>query len=454
LNASFSFWIETMGCQMNLNDSELLVGILTQQGGIQVAQPEDADVAIVNTCAVRQKAEDKVYGMLGRLFGIRRKARENHTGQGLRIGVGGCVADKEKEALFRHKGVDFVFGTRALMNVPSLVQRALGGERKIMDFSDTLDQVTASVPRIRQGNSHAWVTIMYGCDKFCSYCIVPYTRHREKSRPMDDVLQEVRGLAEKGYREVTLLGQNVDSYGKDFPGGRPSFAELLREVGKVDGLERIWFLTSYPSDFSLDIVDVMAANPRFAPQIHLPVQAGSDRILKAMNRRYTRSEYLDLVDGIRSRLPDVSLSSDVIVGFPGESAEDFEQTVALVRQVRYERLNLAMYSVRLGTVAAKTMRDDVAPGEKNRRLQVLLALQKQINRELNEQYLGKRVQVIGESFLQRDPTLMYGRTGHNKIVIFPGKPEQLGNPVEVEIHRVTAGPLYGQVVELPVPEEC
>lgn len=434
------FFIETFGCQMNVNDSEIMAGLLIQAGYERSEDWKDADLIIVNTCAVRQKSEDKAYGFIGRL----NKLKKEKTG--MKIGVCGCVAEKERKTLFRRKGVDFIFGTRAIGHIVKNAERAFKGIR-FDDFEDAIDDISFDTPRERDSKHHAWITIAYGCNKFCTYCIVPFTRDREKSRSMDDIVNEVRELALKGYKEITLLGQNVDSYGKDINDENITFANLLKEVEKADGIERIWFLTSYPSDFDEEVIDVMSSSSKFAPQVHLPVQAGSNNVLKKMNRRYTREEYIDLINRIKAKIPDVSLSSDIIVGFCGETDEDFEQTVDLVKNIRYEKLNLAMYSVREGTVASKTMEDDVPPEVKNKRLQILLNMQKDINREINDEYMDKTVRVIGEVNLNSDPTLMYGRTGRNKIVIFPAGKEKIGEWLNIKIERVTAGPLYGSIVD-------
>lgn len=428
--------IHTFGCQMNVHDSEIMLGLLSTQGYIPVDNPADADIVILNTCAVRQKAEDKFYGKLGELNRLRK------AGKKLIIGVAGCIAEKVGRKLLEREDVQFVLGTRAIGRICDVVGRAVSGE-KVACFDDTLSQISAEVPKLRQSKHHAWVTIIYGCDKFCSYCIVPYTRGREKSRPLDDVLQEVKDLSRRGYREITFLGQNVDSYGKDL-GDDTSLAKLLSLANEVEGLERIWFLTSYPSDFSSQLIETIATSEKVARSIHLPVQSGSDRILKAMNRRYTREEYLQLIWQIKEQVGDVSISTDVIVGFPGETEEDFVQTFKLLEKVRFERVNLAMYSPREGTVAWKHFEDDVPKDVKNARLQALLELQKRINAEINRTYLDKVVRIIGEGKL--DERRYYGRTEKNKIVIFCSEENPTGRLVDVKIEKTTAGPLYGKPV--------
>jgi tRNA-2-methylthio-N6-dimethylallyladenosine synthase len=417
---------------MNENDTEIAKQLLLNSGFEVVDSEDEADIVILNTCAVRKKSEDKVYSHIGKL---RKK--------GKRIGIMGCVADKEKENLFR-RGVSFVIGTRAIAKIPEAVSNAKDGTKQIY-LDDTLDEIDYHKVETRNSKHHAWITIIYGCDRFCTYCIVPYTRGREKSRPMESVLLEVGSLVEKGYKEFTFLGQNVDAYGKDLNDGT-SLAKLLIEAAKIDGVKRLWFLTSYPTDFSLEIPQAMVENPKIARSIHLPVQHGSDTILRAMNRRYTRGEYIELINNIRNIVPDASISSDIIVGFPGETDEDFEATVELVKAIKFERLNLAIYSPREGTVAWKYFKDDVPYKTKVRRMSYLLNLQKMINRELNEVYRDKRVEVIVEA--QAKNGLFYGRDIRNKIISFECSHELIGKTVIVKVNKITAGPLYGTVEEV------
>jgi len=422
---------------MNLNDTEAMMGVLSDAGYGIASSEEETDAVIVNTCAVRGKSEDKLYGKLGQL-----KALKKRKGN-LLVGVCGCVAEKNATELLTHKEVDFVFGTRAITRVDKLLKRAELGERFI-EMGDFIDELDSDTPRVRTSSHHAWITIIFGCDKFCSYCIVPYTRGREKSRNMNDILSEARGLVAKGYKEITYLGQNVDSYGKDLKDGS-SLAELIRETTKIDGIERIWFLTSYPRDFSDELIDVIASSDKISRSIHLPVQSGSNRILKAMNRGYTREYYLDLIDRVKSGISNATLSTDLIIGFPGETEEEYEETVSLVKRVRFDRINLAMYSPREGTLSARKMADDVPQEVKTRRLNDLLALQKHINREENEKYLDRIIDVIGEGKIKGNGKI-YGRTMNNKIVIYEAQPELIGKSVKIRIERVSAGPLYGVLV--------
>ena len=361
------------------------------------------------------------------------------------IGICGCIAETKKEELLSNKAVNFVFGTRNISRINEFLTRASKGER-FSDLSDKLDEMDFQTPRVRQSNHHAWVTIIYGCNKFCSYCIVPYARGREKSRPMEDILQEVRNLAENGYKEITYLGQNVDSYGKDLSEDM-SLAELLKETLKIEGLERIWFLTSYPNDFSDELIDVIASSERIARSIHLPIQSGSDRILKDMNRGYSRTDFLSLVGRIRKKIPDASISTDIIVGFPGETEEEYKATRQLLEETRFDRVNLAVYSPRPGTTAARRFNDSIPYETKVRRLNDLLDLQKHINREKNDSLLNKEVTVIVENSLGRDSEY-YGRTSTNKIVIFRGNQELIGKTLQIKVSKTTAGLLYGEVSRL------
>ncbi|CCU85474.1 (Dimethylallyl)adenosine tRNA methylthiotransferase MiaB [Mesotoga infera] len=427
----------TFGCQMNINDTEAMMGVLSKAGHEIAASEEEADAVIVNTCAVRAKSEDKLYGKLGQLKAVKKRKKR------LLVGVCGCVAEKNALELLTHKEVDFVFGTRAITRVDELLGRAESGERFI-EMGDFIDELDSDTPRIRTSMHHAWITIIFGCNKFCSYCIVPYTRGREKSRNMNDILSEARGLAENGYREITYLGQNVDSYGKDLEDGS-SLAKLIRETTEINGIERIWFLTSYPRDFSDELIDVIASSEKVSRAIHLPVQSGSNRVLKDMNRGYTREYYLDLIGRVKNKIKGASLSTDLIIGFPGETEKEYEETVSLVKEVRFERVNLAMYSPREGTLSAKKMEDDVPPEVKTKRLNDLLAIQKHINREENEKYLDRIIDVIGEGKIKGNGKI-YGRTMNNKIVIYDAQPELIGKSVKIRIERVSAGPLYGVLV--------
>lgn len=419
---------------MNINDTEIMSGILLRNGFEIVYSLEGADIAILNTCVVRQKSQDKYHSELGQLVKLKKQGRLKI------IGVAGCGSNLEAERLL-DLGADFVIGSRSVSEIWNVLSRAVKGE-KIVFLTDTVCSINSDLPRLRSAKHHAWVTIIHGCNRFCTYCVVPYTRGREKSRPMDDILDEIKKLIQDGVKEITFLGQNVDAYGKDLKDGT-NLARLIERASEFEQIKRIWFLTSYPTEITDELIETIAKNPKAAKSFHIPIQSGSNRILRLMNRRYTKEQYVHLVKKIRDKVKDVSISSDVIVGFPTETVEDHNETVELVKTIEFERLNLAVYSPREGTVASKYFKDDVNRKEKARRLNELLELQKQINRKLNERYLNQQVEVIVEGTTKDG--LYYGRDMRNKIVIFPGKNLSLGDEVIVRVIRTTAGPLHGEL---------
>ncbi|QTA37865.1 tRNA (N6-isopentenyl adenosine(37)-C2)-methylthiotransferase MiaB [Thermosipho ferrireducens] len=425
-------FIKTYGCQMNENDSEVAKHYLELAGYEIVENDNDAELVILNTCAVRKKSEEKAYSYIGELIKNRKK-----------VGLMGCVAEKEKEYLFK-RGISFILGTRAIPRIVEAVENSLHG-KKVAYFEDLIDKIDYTSISRKASKHHAWVTIIYGCNRFCTYCIVPYTRGREKSRKLEEILLEVNKLASSGVKEITFLGQNVDAYGKDLKDGT-NLAKLLHKASEINNIERLWFLTSYPTDFSLDIAYEISKNRKISKNIHLPVQHGSNDILKKMNRRYTREDYIELIKQIREIVPDASISSDIIVGFPGETEKDFEDTVKLVKEIKFERLNLAIYSPREGTIAWKYFKDDVPRIVKTKRMAYLLNLQKDINRQLNEQYLNKETEIIVEA--RANSGLLYGRDIRNKIISFGGNPELIGKKVIIKIEKVTAGPLYGKLIKI------
>jgi len=385
---------------MNLSDTEVISGILAKNGFSITQDLSDADIAILNTCVVRQKSQDKFHTMLG----ILKKMKK--SGALKLIGIAGCGANLEGSELLS-RGADFVLGSRSISEIHSVVQRALKGE-KVVFLEDKICSISSETPRLRSSRFHAWITIIHGCNRFCTYCIVPYTRGRERSREMADIIKEVKQRVEEGANQITFLGQNVDAYGKDLKDGT-SLAKLIRSTRQFDGLLRVWFLTSYPTE----------------------------------NRRYTTADFKELVDKIRSFVPNASVSSDIIVGFPGETEEDFENTVHFVEEMKFERLNLAIYSPRSGTLASRRFVDNVPRNIKIKRINHLLKIQKQINSETNKSYLGKKVNVIVESKTKKG--LYYGRDERNKIIVFPSVRDILGAQISVIIKKVTAGPLYGEI---------
>ncbi len=408
---------------MNVRDSEIMKGYLMEAGHEIVNSLKNAEVVVMNTCAVREKSENKAYSLIGRL-----KKR------GIRVGVTGCVAQITAKDL-KKRGADFVLGTRALQSIVDAVE----GKKEI-DLSDNITKIDHDLLLGRSRGHHAWVNIIAGCNKFCTYCIVPYTRGREISRPMADVIEEVKKLAKSAHNQITFLGQNVDSYGKDLKDGT-SLAELLKRVYNVQGIERFWFLTSYPSDISDELIEVVAQHPKISRNFHLPPQSGSNSILKRMNRRYTVEEYVELIKKIRANVENVTIGGDVIIGFPGETDEDFEQTLSLVRKIKYMRLNLAPYSPRPGTIATRFYKDDVPMQVKKGRMAKLSKLQHGIMLGLNEKLVGKNVEIIVEGKTENE---CYGRTIGNRMVFFKGNVPE-GETVKVNIKRATAGPLYAEL---------
>ena len=431
-------YIETFGCQMNVSDSEKIVALLKGAGYEPTRDSASADLILLNTCSVRAKAEQKVYQHLDRFKGAKKGGRR------VLIGVGGCVAQQEGEQLLaKVPHLDLVFGTHNLHRLPEMVRAAEEGARLAeVDFlaNDTrrdlfpIDEAPGGVTR--------FVTIMQGCDNFCSYCIVPYVRGREISRRAGDVVAEIDALVAKGVREVTLLGQNVNSYGLKEPGG-PDFAALLRQLSAIDGLERIRFTTSHPKDISPPLIACFVELPKLCSHIHLPVQAGSDTVLAAMKRGYTRGQYLDVVARLKAARPDIQITGDMIVGFPGETEEDFAQTLSLMEEVRYTDLFSFIYSPRPETAAAK-LPDPVDRAEKQSRLERLQALQRAMTLESNQSLVGSLQQVLVEGMSKRGDQLS-GRSSGNRVVNFSGDPALIGTSVAVRIVRAYQNSLLGEM---------
>ncbi|MCL5033149.1 MAG: tRNA (N6-isopentenyl adenosine(37)-C2)-methylthiotransferase MiaB [Thermotogae bacterium] len=420
-------FFKTYGCQMNVHDTEVMKGLLVNSGHTIVTELKTADLVVINTCAVRGKSENKVYSLIGRL----KKG-------GYKVGITGCVAQAMSNKL-KNYDVEFIIGTRAITSIIKAVE----GTKKI-DLEDHICEVNATTPALRRQKKHAWVNIIAGCDKFCTYCIVPYTRGRELSRPLEDIVDEVKSLASQGYNQVTFLGQNVDSYGKDMD--NTSLAKLLEISQRIEGIERFWFLTSYPSDVTTKLIDTVAKYPKLSKNFHIPAQSGSNRILKKMNRRYSRSEYLELVNEIRSKVEGSTIGGDIIVGFPTETDEDFEETLSLVKAARYIRLNVAPYSPRFGTVASKFYPDDVPYEVKKIRIAKLASLQHDIEKSLNEKSVGQEVEIMIEG---NSAGRSYGRTIDNRMVFVNDKiPE--GEILKVRLTAFKSGTLYGQIRKVSV----
>jgi tRNA-2-methylthio-N6-dimethylallyladenosine synthase len=420
LGRPLTFCVNTFGCQMNARDSEKLVGVL-EEIGYQEADSEQADFVIYNTCTVRENANQRVYGRLGYLHSLKKKNPH------MMIALCGCmmqephVVEKLKKS---YSFVDLIFGTHNIYKFPELIATALDSRRMVIDIWKDTDKIVEDLPSERKYPFKSGVNIMFGCNNFCSYCIVPYVRGRERSRNPKDIIREIEGLVADGVVEVMLLGQNVNSYGKtlDTP---MTFAALLREIEKVEGLKRIRFMTSHPKDLSDELIQVMKESRKICPHLHLPLQSGSSRILEKMNRRYTKEKYLMLVDKIREAVPDISLTTDIIVGFPGETEEDFLETLDVVRKVRYDSAFTFIYSKRTGTPAA-VMEEQVSEEEVHERFNRLLHEVQEISRETSSRLANTVQEVLVEEVNEHDSSLVTGRLGNNLLVHFPGDASMIG----------------------------
>ncbi|KGQ54899.1 tRNA (N6-isopentenyl adenosine(37)-C2)-methylthiotransferase MiaB [Gallibacterium anatis] len=434
--------IKTWGCQMNEYDSAKMADLLNSTHGLELTEnAEEADILLLNTCSIREKAQEKVFHQLGRWKDLKKQNPD------LIIGVGGCVASQEGEHIRdRAPYVDIIFGPQTLHRLPEMVNQIRGGKSAVVDISFPEIEKFDRLPEPRAEGPTAFVSIMEGCNKYCSFCVVPYTRGEEVSRPVDDVLFEIAQLAEQGVREVNLLGQNVNAYrGPTHDGGICSFAELLRLVAAIDGIDRLRFTTSHPIEFTDDIIDVYRDTPELVSFLHLPVQSGSDRILSMMKRNHTALEYKAIIRKLREARPDIQISSDFIVGFPGETAQDFEQTMNLIAQVNFDMSFSFIYSARPGTPAAD-MPDDVSEEEKKQRLYLL---QERINQQASQfsrRMLGTEQRILVEGPSKKDIMELTGRTENNRIVNFVGSPDMIGKFVDVKITDVYTNSLRGEVV--------
>ena len=434
------YLILTYGCQMNENDSQRLGGLLQKIGYEETDVMEEADAILLNTCCVRESAELKIYGKIGEIKGLKRDKPS------LIVGVCGCMAQKNQKALFkRAPHIDFVVGPNNLHDVPNIIAQ-IGEERKhILATDDGINTESDHVPTVRKQGMTAWVPIMYGCNNFCTYCIVPYVRGRERSRTIAEICAEIEGLAEDGCREVTLLGQNVNSYGKGTNEG--DFADLLRAVNEIKGIERIRYMTSHPRDMSQRVIEAVRDCEKVCDHFHLPVQAGSDILLKRMNRGYTTEYYRDLVRRIREANPNATLTTDLIVGFPGETDELFEETLAFVKEMRYDAAYTFLYSKRSGTPAAE-MDEQVDIKVKKARLQKLMDMQNENSLELNQAYVGRTVEVMVEGPSKSDEQTWTGRTTGNKIILWPYVgTEKVGDLVNVRVDVAQTWLLKGTLQE-------
>ena len=422
------YTVVTFGCQMNARDSEKLEGILEAVGYQKTEQEERADFVIYNTCTVRENANQRVYGRLGYLG--KQKKKHPH----MMIALCGCmmqephVVEKLKKS---YRFVDLIFGTHNIFRFSELLCQAMNSDRMVVDIWKDTDQIVEDLPVDRKYSFKSGVNIMFGCNNFCSYCIVPYVRGRERSRNPEDILKECRTLAADGVTEVMLLGQNVNSYGKNL-NPPVTFASLLSQVEQIPGIKRIRFMTSHPKDLSDELIQVMSQSQKICSHLHLPLQSGSSRILKKMNRRYTKEQYLELVDRIRAAVPDISLTTDIIVGFPGETEEDFQETLDVVRKVRYDSAFTFIYSKRSGTPAA-IMEDQVPPEVVKDRFDRLLQLVQEISRQMSSRFTGTVQEVLTEEVNGQDPSLVTGRMSNNLLVHFPGDASMIGSYRKVRL---------------------
>ena len=430
-------YVETYGCQQNEADSEKIRGILCESGYAITDSAEGADVVVMNTCAIREHAEQRVFGNLGALTHTKRR----HEGQ--KIFLCGCMAgqghvvERIKKS-FPH--VDGVFSTHHLWQFPEILFNVLTRKKRQFYVADEPGSIAEGIPQVRDSRLKAWVSIMYGCNNFCTYCIVPYVRGRERSRQPEDILRECRELIESGIKDITLLGQNVNSYGKDLEEGL-DFADLLKMIADIPGDFRIRFMTSHPRDASKKLFDTMASSEKIAKQLHLPFQSGSSRVLKAMNRHYDRETYLEKVRYAKSVMPELVLTSDVIVGFPGETEEEFEETISLIQEVRYDSLFTFIFSPRKGTPAA-TMEDPTGKEEKNRRFDKLCAVQNSISEDIHNGYIGKTMECLVDG---TDKAFLTARTEGGRLVRFTGSQDLIGSFVNIKITGATTWSLTGEM---------
>ena len=425
---NLKYFILTMGCQLNENDSEKICGMIEKMGYNKTNTLEEADLVVFNTCCVRENAEDKLFGKLGEVKKIKEK-------RGTIIAIGGCMMQEKhiQEKLRKsYPFFDLIFGTHTLHKFPEDLYKVISEEKRIEDILDIDGEVIEGLPIKRNDNIKASVTIMNGCNNFCTYCIVPYVRGRERSRDPEDIINEVKQLSEEGYKEITLLGQNVNSYKGNGNLGIYKFSELLREINKIEKIERIRFVSPHPKDFTDDVIDAIRDCQKVCKIIHLPLQSGSSRVLKTMNRKYTKEQYLNLVEKMKAKIPDVEFSTDIIVGFPGETQADFEDTLDVVKKVCFEQVFMFIYSRRFGTPADK-MENQVPEEIKHERFNRLKALVESQIELNNKKYIGTQQNVLVEGKSKTNSNILTGRTDTNKVVNFEGEETLIGNIVKMNI---------------------
>jgi tRNA-2-methylthio-N6-dimethylallyladenosine synthase len=433
---------------MNEHDTEVMAGVFMALGYEPTEQVEDANVILLNTCAVRENAENKVFGELGHLKHLKLEKPD------LLLGVCGCMSQEESvvnKILKTYNFVDMIFGTHNIHRLPTILNEAYMSKEMVVEVWSKEGDVIENLPKVRRGNIKGWVNIMYGCDKFCTYCIVPYTRGKERSRRPEEIIQEVRHLAALGYQEVTLLGQNVNAYGKDIEDINYRLGDLMDDLRKID-IPRIRFTTSHPRDFDDHLIEVLAKGGNLMDHIHLPVQSGSTEVLKIMARKYTREEYLELIRKIKAAIPNVALTTDLIVGYPNETDEQFEETLSLYREVGYETAYTFIYSPREGTPAAD-MQDNVPMEVKKERLQRLNSLVNELSAEAMKKYQDQIVDVLVEGESKNNPDVLAGYTSKNKLVNFKGPKTAIGKIVKVKITQAKTWSLNGEMIEEQKPVE-
>lgn len=436
---SRTFHITTFGCQMNEHDSEVIDGLLTERGFSSVKERKDASIVIINTCSVRDNADKRFFGTLGQL----KKRKESDPS--FIVCVCGCMMQQQRVVdtiKAKYPWVDVIFGTNSIHHIPELIEKVAIEKEKVVDIIENTEEVVEGLPAKRLFDHKALVNIMFGCNNFCTYCIVPYTRGREKSRAPEAIVDEVKGLVADGVKEIMLLGQNVNSY----DGNGTSFAELLKMLNDVDGLERIRFMTSNPKDLSDELIEAFAVCDKLCRNLHLPIQSGSNRVLKRMNRKYTREDYLKLIEKLRKTVPDITLSTDIIVGFPGETNEDFEETLSIVKEVEYDSAFTFIYSIRKGTPAEK-FEDQIEESEKHRRFDLLVNAVNEISEKKNKAYQDRVEKVLVDGVSKNDKSTLTGRTDGFKLVNFAGKKELIGSLVDVKITDAKTFSLFGEVIE-------
>ena len=438
-------FIETYGCQMNVADSEVVASVMQMAGYELTEELEEADAVFLNTCSIRDNAEQKIFSRLEYFASLRKKRK----GRKLIVGVLGCMAERVKDDLIANHGVDIVAGPDAYLSLPDLVASAEVGEKAIDIELSTTETYRDVIPqRIGHNRISGFISIMRGCNNFCSYCIVPYTRGRERSREPQSILNELADMRAKGFKEVTLLGQNVNSYHYEYSDGRVlGFAGLLKLVAESAPEMRVRFTTSHPKDMSDETIQVIAETPNVCRHIHLPVQSGSNKVLKAMNRKYTREWYLDRIAAIRKAMPDCGISTDMFTGFHDESEEDFEETLSLMREVVFDSAFMFKYSERPGTFASKNLPDNVSEEVKIDRLNRMIALQNELSAESNRRDIGKTFEVLTEGYSKRSREQLFGRTEQNKVVVFPRGNHRIGELVRVKVKDASSATLIGEEVE-------